>query len=60
MSEIQNMRVVSDYPSIKHFFAFNPVAIGTVENIDGIDYRVIDNTQTTIVSYIPVATQDNE
>lgn len=34
--------------------AFQPVALGTIEEIDGQKYRVIDNTNTTIVTLEPI------
>lgn len=54
MQKIRNMRVVSDDPSLLHLNCFNPVTIGTIETIDGKDYRVIDNSQMTTVTYEPV------
>lgn len=54
MSKIQNMRVISDNPDLRHFFSFGSVRLGTVEEIDGKKYRVIDNSQTTVVTYEPV------
>lgn len=54
MSKITNMHVVSDDKTLLHTSQIKPVAIGTVESIDGKEYRVIDNWSTTIVTYEPV------
>jgi len=54
MRQIHNMHVVSDDPDLLHVFAFMPCAIGSIETIDGQQYRVIDNSKTTIVTYEPV------
>lgn len=54
MSKITNMHVVSDDKTLLHTTQFGPVAIGTLETINGKVYRAIDNWRTTIVTYEPV------
>lgn len=54
MRNITNLRAISDQEDMLHLFSFQPVAIGTVEEINGIKYEAISNSQTTIVSYAPV------
>lgn len=54
MRNITNLRAISDQPDMLHLFSFKPVAIGTVEEIEGKKYQVINNSTTTIVSYAPV------
>ena len=51
---ITNLRAISDQDDYIHQFAFKPVALGTVETIDGKQYRVVMNTETVIVSYKPL------
>ncbi|MCA9325962.1 hypothetical protein KDA23_07970 [Candidatus Saccharibacteria bacterium] len=54
MADIQNMRVVSDDPSLLHLNSLQPVALGTIEEIDGKSYKVIDNMQMMVVTYAPI------
>lgn len=54
MSKITNMHVVSDDKTLLHTTQLRPVALGTVETMYGVKYRVIDNWSTTIVTYEPV------
>lgn len=54
MRNITNLRAISDQEDMLHLFSFQPVAIGTVEEIDGQKYEVVNNSSTTIVSYAPV------
>lgn len=52
-SRIRNMRVISDDKTLIHNMALAPEPIGTIEVIDGQFYRVMDNTQVTIVTQAP-------
>lgn len=55
---ITNMHVVSDDAALLHTNQFGPVAIGTVEEIDGKLYRVIDNSKMVVVTYEPVEEEE--
>lgn len=60
MNKIRNMRVVSDDETLLHTTQFRPVAIGTIEEIDGKEYRVIDNSQMMVVTYEPIVTVEDD
>ena len=54
MRNITNLRAISDQPDMLHLFSFKPVELGTIEEINGQKYEVVNNSSTTIVSYAPV------
>lgn len=54
MTEITNLRAISDQGDFVHEFSLEPVSIGSVHQIGDKKYRAVKNTQTTIVSYKPL------
>lgn len=56
VQKIRNMRVISDDPNLLHHTSsYGPIALGTIEVIDGKEYKVIDNMHVGIViTYEPV------
>jgi len=50
---ITNLRAISDQEDFIHQFSTKPIELDIIEEIDGKKYKVIGNTQTTIVSYKP-------
>lgn len=58
MSDLINLRAISDNEDMVHHFGFGPVPLGTIHEFDGKKYKATNNYQTTITSYKPAEDAD--